>query len=104
MSERSLRKLRGIYSDALRAASLSGEFIALGQANTPFSVIGEWSVSLKGRSRYCPAIVQALGLLSSIALSSCATVRLSARRDGNQPRGAPYLSSSICTVISIVAV
>ena len=29
---KSMRKLRGIYSDALRAASLSGEFIALGQA------------------------------------------------------------------------
>jgi hypothetical protein len=30
------RKLRGIYLDALRAASCSGEFIALGQANTSF--------------------------------------------------------------------
>jgi hypothetical protein len=42
----SLRKLRGIYSDALRAASCSGEFIASGQANTPLS-IGDWSVSQK---------------------------------------------------------
>jgi hypothetical protein len=49
----SLWKLRGIYSDALRAASCSGEFIALGQANTPLS-IGDWSVS---RKRNAPGIV-----------------------------------------------
>jgi hypothetical protein len=41
-----MRKLRGVYSDALRAASCLGEFIALGQSHTPFSVIGDWSVSL----------------------------------------------------------
>jgi len=50
----SLWKLCGIYSDALRAASLSDEFIAWGQANTPFSVIGDWSVS---RKRNAPGIV-----------------------------------------------
>jgi hypothetical protein len=83
----SMRKLRGIYSDALRAASCSGEFIAFGQSNTSFSVIGNRSGPLKRRSgyRYCPAIAQALGLLSSSALSSCATVRLSARCGGSQP-------------------
>jgi hypothetical protein len=42
----SMRKLRGIYSDALRAASCSDEFIAFGQSHTPFSVIGDRSVSL----------------------------------------------------------
>ncbi len=41
-----MRKLRGVYSDALRAASCLGEFIALGQSHTSFSVIGDWSVSL----------------------------------------------------------
>jgi len=51
---KSLRKLRGIYSDALRAASCSGEFIACGQANTPSSMIGDWSVS---RKRNAPGIV-----------------------------------------------
>jgi hypothetical protein len=76
----SLWKLRGIYSDALRAASCSGEFIALGQANTHLSMIGDQErLSKKKRSRYCPAIAQALELLSSSALSSCATDRLSAR-------------------------
>src|SRR5262249_36012027 len=49
----SLWKLRSIYADALRAASCSGEFIALGQANTPLS-IGDWSVS---RKRSAPGIV-----------------------------------------------
>jgi hypothetical protein len=68
--------LRGINSDALRAAFLSGEFIALGQANTPFSVIGDRSVSRKRRSGYCPAIVQALRLLSSRALSSRTTAQI----------------------------
>jgi hypothetical protein len=70
-----MRKLRGIYSHALRAASCSGEFIAYGQANTPF--INDWGLerlSKEKRSRYCPAIAQALGLLSSSALSSCAAV------------------------------
>jgi hypothetical protein len=76
----SLWRLRGIYSDALRAASCSGEFIACGQANTPLSMIGDRErLSKEKRSRYCPAIAQALGLLSSSALSSCATARLSAR-------------------------
>jgi hypothetical protein len=49
----SLWKLRGIHSDAPRAASGSGEFIASGQANTPLS-IGDWSVS---RKRNAPGIV-----------------------------------------------
>src|SRR5262249_45110494 len=53
MSKRSVRKLRGIYSDALRAASLSDEFIAFGQANTPFSVIGAGAPL----SRDAPSIV-----------------------------------------------
>jgi hypothetical protein len=47
-------KLRGIYSDALRAASCSGEFIAYGQANASLSRIGDWSVS---RKRNAPGIV-----------------------------------------------
>ena len=38
----SRRKLRGIYSGALRAAFLSGEFIALGQANT---ILTDWGRS-----------------------------------------------------------
>src|SRR5262249_46656558 len=80
MSKRSMRKLRGICSDALRAASLSAEFIAFGQANTHFSRIeGLERLRFKKRSRHCPAIAQALGLLSSSALPSCATDRLSAR-------------------------
>src|SRR5262245_22051918 len=79
MSKRSMRKLRGICLDALRAASLSDEFIAFGQANTHFSMIWDWSASRERRSEYCPAIAQALGLLSSSALPSCATDRLSAR-------------------------
>jgi len=49
-----LRKLRGICSDARRAASLSGEFIALGQANTLSQGLGAESVS---RSRNAPGIV-----------------------------------------------
>jgi hypothetical protein len=58
-----LRKLRGICSDALRAASLSDEFIALGQANTLFSRMGGLEhLSFKKCST---AIAQALGLLSS---------------------------------------
>src|SRR5262245_1646364 len=79
-----MRQQRGICSDALRAASLSDEFIALGQANTPFSRIGGLEhLSFKKCSRHCPAIAQALGLLSSSALSSCATDQLSAR-DGEE--------------------
>jgi hypothetical protein len=79
MSKRSLRKLHGICLDALRAASLSDEFIAFGQANTHFSMIWDWSASRQRRSEYYTAIAQALGLLSSRALPSCATDRLSAR-------------------------
>src|SRR4029453_15291060 len=95
-----LRKLRGICSDALRAASLSDEFIALGQANTPFSRIGGLEhLSFKKCSRHCPAIAQALGLLSSRALPSCATDRLSAR-DGEEinhrAQTAPRLLSAQC--------
>jgi hypothetical protein len=47
-----------------------------------YSFINDWGLerlSKEKRSRYCPAIAQALGLLSSRALSSYATDRLSAR-------------------------
>jgi hypothetical protein len=52
----------------------------LGAGQYPF--LNDWGLerlSKEKRSRYCPAIAQALGLLSSSALSSCATDRLSAR-------------------------
>jgi hypothetical protein len=45
----------------------------------PFINWGLERISKEKRSRYCPAIAQALGLLSSSALSSCATDRLSPR-------------------------
>ena len=63
----SLWKLRGIYSDALRAASCLGEFFALGQSHTPLSQRLGTGAPLfrKRRSGYGPAIAQALGLLSS---------------------------------------
>ena len=102
---KSLRKLRGIYSDALRAASLSDEFIAWGQANTPFSVIGDWSVS---RKRNAPGIVP-----PSRRRSGCspAAPYLPARRLDflqdvakiNQGGEAPCLSISNCAAISIGA-
>ena len=57
---------RHLFGCAARGFS-SGEFIALGQANTHFSMIWDWSASCERRSEYCPAIAQALGLLSSSA-------------------------------------
>ena len=50
-----------------------------GAGQYPFINWGLERISKEKRSRYCPAIAPALGLLSSSALSSCATDRLSAR-------------------------
>jgi len=76
----SLRKLRGIYSDALRAASCSGEFIALGQSNTPF--LDDWGLERRSKEN-APGIVppsrRRSGCSPAGTLSSCATDRLSAR-------------------------
>jgi hypothetical protein len=100
----SLWKLRGIYSDALRAASCLGEFFALGQSHTPLSQRLGTGAPLfrKRRSGYGPAIAQALGLLSS-------SVPYPPARRFDCPQGVAevnqvvYLLSSNCAAISIGA-
>src|SRR5262245_25512486 len=81
LSRTDTQDIGGFHGDSRRPKIDTYRF---GACQYPFSVIGDWSAFLRRRSGYCPAISPALVLLSSNALSSCVTVRLSARCGGSQ--------------------
>jgi hypothetical protein len=82
------RKLRGISSDALRAASGLGEFIAFGQSHTLFSVIGGRSVSfLRDAPGMVPPSCRRSGCSPAWPYPPARRLKLFAGRGGSQPSG-----------------